>query len=391
MKNQKTVGVLGTAFLTLMLSAPLFAQGPEPARRQITAKINGQTVTIEVPPENAPTEANFNQYKNDLLIIMTAQKNTLIRMHLDGADIAGKLNSSMQEVQAMKYSDIPENYPGFPDLSALKTAVLGQQQVMTQAFANAGIRAAQFTPGDPFPETTYASYCPLSPQPPEVAFTSGLVKLIADQVYEISEDFCDQIQSILGVGGNFAIACIVTKIIQKVATAIDYPIQQCHIDTGVVAQSTAIFGRLEYIHDQLDYSITNDNSNKAMLSTQLTNAENHIVTNNNNNKAALSSQLDTFKTITTRMAVEANMAEDPAVFVAAGLFETPASQGGYLELARQVLIDTYNAHVAAAGPGVVIYNPANELSLGATFTAQGKYREAYFYYRRGYRNVVKFP
>ena len=165
----------------------------------------------------------------------------------------------------------------------------------------------------------------------------------------------------------------------------------CQIDTGAVAPTGAIFNRLEYIHNQLDYSIANDNANKAMLSTQLANAENHVVSNDNNNKAALSSQSGSFQTLATRMAIEANLAEDPTSFSGAGLFETPASQGGYLEVARQILIDSYNAHVAAAGAGVTVYNPSNELSLGATFTAQGKYREAYYYYRKGYRSVVKYP
>lgn len=396
--NKRNIVRLSVAtLLTFLLTLPLLAQEKAPARRQVTRKSNGRTVKTDVPPEtpptvppeNAPTEENFNRYKSDLLTILTAQRATLVTMHID--DLLTNVDSALAEVQAMNFSELGENYPGFPDLTELKTAIQNQQQLVVQAYSRGGVWVSQFTPGDPFPDTKYASYCPLNPQPAAVAFTSGLVKLVADQVYEISEDFCDQITEILGGGGNFALACIVTKIIQKVATAVDYPIQQCHIDTGAVAQSSAIFSRLEYIHDQLDYSIANDNSNKAMLSTQLTNAENHIVTNANNNKAVLSIQLDSFKTLTTRMAIEANLAEDPASFSGAGLFETPASQGGYLEVARQILIDTYNAHVAAAGPGVTIYNPATELSLGATLTAQGKYREAFYYYRKGYRSVVKYP
>jgi hypothetical protein len=391
MKNQNLVRLIFAAALILLLTAPLLAQEKKPVRRQANGEVNGEPVPLEVPPENAPTEDNFNKYKSDLLTILTAQRSTLVVMHLTDPELLSQVDASIQEVQALSFSELGENYPGFPDLTQLKLVITNQQLQVAQAYARGGSVVKQFTPGDPFPETKYASYCPLSPQPPEVAFTSGLVKLVADQVYEISEDFCDQIQSILGVGGNFALACIVTKIIQKVATAIDYPIQQCHIDTGNVAQSSAIFSRLEYIHDQLDYSIANDNTNKALLSTQLTNAENHIVSNDNNNKTALSTQLNSFQALSTRMTIETNLAEDPAAYAATGLFETPASQGGYLELARQILIDTYNAHVAAAGAGVTIYNPATELSLGATYTAQGKYREAYYYYRRGYRNVVKYP
>ena len=85
------------------------------------------------------------------------------------------------------------------------------------------------------------------------------------------------------------------------------------------------------------------------------------------------------------------MASDLTTVTGVSLFQLPASRGGYLEVARQILIDTYNAHVAAAGAGVTVYNPSAELSLGATYTSQGKYREAYYQYRKGYRNVVKYP
>ena len=390
MKNRNIVRFLVATLLTFLLALPLMAQEKGPARRQVTGEVNGRTVTIDVPPNLAPTEANFNQYKSDLLTILTAQRGTLVVMQIQSEDIVGQVDSAIQQVQAMQFSNLGENYPGFPDLTALKAAVTGQQQMMAQLMAKAQAKLAQFTPGDPFPPVKYASFCPLNPQPPEVAYTSGLLLLVARTVREIAQDFCQQITEILGGGGNFALACIVTDIVYHVAVIVDYPIQACHQDTNLVAPGI-IFERLEYIHEQLDYSIENDNKNKALLSTQMTNAENHIVTNGNNNKAALSGQIGSFQTLSTRMAIEANLAEDPATFAATGLFETPASQGGYLEVARQILIDTYNAHVAAAGPGVTVYNPSSELSLGATYTSQGKYREAYYYYRKGYRSVVKYP
>ena len=390
MNKQNIVRLTVAILLTFVLVSPLMAQGKAQTRRQVTGEVNGRKVTIDVPPNLAPTEANFNQYKSDLLTILAAQRGTLVVMQISSEDIVGQIDSSMQQVQAMQFSELGENYPGFPDLSALKAAVTGQQQMMAQLMDKAQTKLAQFTPGDPFPPIKYASFCPLNPQPAEVAFTSGLLLLVARTVKEIAQDFCQQITEILGGGGNFALACIVTDIVYHAAVIIDYPIQACHQDTNLVAPGI-IFERLEYIHEQLDYSIANDNKNKALLSTQMTNAENHIVTNDNNNKAALSGQIGTFQTLSTRMAIEANLAEDPTTLAGAGLFETPASQGGYLEVARQILIDTYNAHVAAAGAGVTIYNPSSELSLGATLTSQGKYREAYYYYRKAYRSVVKYP
>lgn len=390
MNKRSIVRLTVAALLTFLLTAPLMAQEKAQAARQVTAEVNGRKVTIDVPPNLAPTEANFNQYKSDLLTILTAQKSTLVVMQIQSENIVGQVDSAIQQVQALEFSTLGENYPGFPDLTALKAAVTGQQQMMAQLMAKTQTKFAQFTPGDPFPPIKYASFCPLNPQPPEVAFTSGLLLQIARTVKEIAQDFCQQITEILGGGGNFALACLVTDIVYHAAIIIDYPIQACHGDTNLIAPGI-IFDRLDYIHDQIDYSIANDNTNKALLSTQMTNAESHIVTNGNNNKAALGGQIGSFQTLATRMAIEANLAEDPATFAGAGLFEVPASQGGYLEVARQILIDTYNAHVAAAGAGVTIYNPSSELSLGATYTSQGKYREAYYYYRKAYRSVVKYP
>ena len=127
------------------------------------------------------------------------------------------------------------------------------------------------------------------------------------------------------------------------------------------------------------------------MSTQISNIENHIVSNGNNNKAALSTQTAAFQVLTIRNAIERNLAVDANTTAAVALFQLPASRGGYLEVARQILIDTYNAQVAAAGAGVTVYNPSSELSLGATFTSQGKYREAYYQYRKAFRSVVKYP
>ncbi len=92
-----------------------------------------------------------------------------------------------------------------------------------------------------------------------------------------------------------------------------------------------------------------------------------------------------------RREVETNLAADPTTTAAIGLFQMPATQGGYLEIARKTLMDIYASQVAVAGPGVIVYNPVNELALGATLTAAGKFREAYYQYRRGYRLVVKYP
>jgi hypothetical protein len=344
-------------------------------------------VTLDVPRLVEPTQENFDRFRSDLLVILKAQKETATLMRIAPL---GSLDSAIQQMEALKLNDVGKTQIQMIELSQLKDAVVQQKGLMARTFANRPAQAAQFSPTDPFPGASYSVFCPLNPQPPEVAFAAGFVLLAAELVRDIALRVCEQTQLVLGIGGNTRLLCIITDTVYFAAQLVYYPIKFCHDDTpaGQVAGSAA---RTQYIHDQLNFSIGNDNTNKALLSTQLTNAETHVVTNDNNNKAALSGQTAAFQTLAVRAEIEANLAEDPATLTATGLFETPASQGGYLEVARQILIDTYNAHVAAAGPGVTVYNPASELSLGASFTAQGKYREAYYYYRRGYRSVVKFP
>ncbi|MEP7336331.1 MAG: hypothetical protein ABI977_01075 [Acidobacteriota bacterium] len=390
MNNQNTVRILAAALLVLLVSSPLLAQenrqvGQE--RERVTREIFGRTVTVEIPKLLEPTQANFDQFQSGLLAILNAQKETAQMMHLSPID---RLDSAIQQVAALKLSDIGKMQIQMIELSQLKDAVLQQKGLMAQMFANRASRTAQFSPTDPFPEAGYSLFCPLNPQPQEVAYAAGFVLLAAELVRDVALRGCELAQFILGVGGNTRLLCIITDTVYFAAQLIYYPIKFCHDDTPA-GRVAGYIERAQYIHDQLTFSVENDNTNKALLSTQLTNAENHVVTNDNNNKAALSGQTASFQALTIRMEIEANLADDPAKITGNGLFQLPASQGGYLEVARQILIDVYNARVAAAGPGVVIYNPSSDLSLGATFTAQGKYSEAYYYYRKGYRSVVKYP
>ncbi|MEP7336332.1 MAG: hypothetical protein ABI977_01080 [Acidobacteriota bacterium] len=390
MNNRNTVKIIVAILITFLLNSALLAQASREvgqARERITREVSGRTVTVEVPKLLEPTQANFDRFQGDLLAILNAQRETAKLMNLAPLD---RLDSAILQVAALKLSDIGKSQIGMVDMSQLKDAVLEQKGLMAQMFANRASRTSQFSPTDPFPGAGYSVICPLNPQPPEVAFAAGFVLLAAELVRDIALRVCEQTQLVLGIGGNTRLLCIITDTVYFAAQLIYYPIKFCHDDTpaGQVAGSLE---RAQYIHDQLTFSVGNDDTNKALLSTQLTNAENHVVTNDNNNKAALSSQTAAFQTLAVRMAMEANLADDPAKITGNGLFQLPASQGGYLEVARQILIDIYNAHVAAAGPGVTIYNPASDLSLGATFTAQGKYREAYYYYCKGYRSVVKYP
>jgi hypothetical protein len=398
MKNSNSVRLLVATFLTFLLTAPLLAQDSRQAgsgREQVTRVMNGRRVTVERPVLLKATKANLEQYRSDLLAILIAQKETAKMLHQDRATNE-LLDPILQQLSTVKFiGDAPPNYPGIPDLTGLKNAVVGLQQAAARALANGTGNTKNYVPTDPFPDSQYSTnLCPLnqpgSAQPAEVAFYAGAALLAAEIVKDLAQRGCEQTLLAFVYGGNFKLVCIVTDLVFAAARIAFYPIAFCDNDVlyGDLKGSNL---RTEYIKDQLAFSINNDNTNKALLSTQMTNAENHIVANDNNNKVALSSQTASFQALTLRAAIERNLAADPANVGSVALFQLPASRGGYLEAVRQTLIDTYNAQKAAAGPGVVVYNPATELSLGATFTAQGKYREAYYYYRRGFRSVVKYP
>jgi len=350
---------------------------------------------VERPILKKATKANLEQYRNDLLAIVRAQKETAIMLRQERAtnELLDPVLEQLSNLRVL--NDAPPNYPGVPDLTGLKAAVIGLQQATARALTNGAGRAKNYVPTDPFPDSVYSTnLCPLNQvdmaQPAEVAFYAGAALLAAEIVKDLAQRGCEQTILAFVYGGNFKLVCIVTDHVFAAARIAFYPIAFCDNDV-LYGDLKGSNNRTEYIKDQLAFSINNDNANKAALSTQMTNAENHIVSNDNNNKVALSNQTSAFQSLTVRAAIERNLAADPANIAAVALFQLPASQGGYLELVRQTLIDTYNAQLAAAGPGVTIYNPANELSLGATFTAQGKYREAYYYYRRAFRSIVKYP
>ncbi len=414
MKYPNIVRFTVAALLTLLLSAPLLAQQSREAgrvRERVTREINGRAVTVERPIMLEATEANFEQYRSDLLVILAAQIETSKVMHLD---VVGKLESAREQALALKFSDFPEQSHGFVDLSSLKDGVTRQKDLITKAYASKKESVSQLAtttlpithpndvpavytfniPSDPFPGAVYSgNICPLNipdGQPAEVAYAAGIVLLAAELVRDLAQDACNETILAFVFGGNFRLVCLIPDAIYAAAKVAFYVTDWCCRDT-VYAQTRGGYLAANYVKDQLVFSINNDDANKAMLSTQLTNAENHIVTNGNNNKAALSTQLGSFQTLTVRSAIERNMAADPTTVAAVGLFQLPASRGGYLEVVRQILIDTYNAQVAAAGAGVTVYNPSTELSTGATLTSQGKYREAYYYYRKAFRLVVKYP
>ncbi len=102
-------------------------------------------------------------------------------------------------------------------------------------------------------------------------------------------------------------------------------------------------------------------------------------------------QADIAAAANLRREIESDLSKDLTTTAAVAKFQLPVSQGGHLETVRMVLEAVYAEHVAAAMGSVIIYNPVNDLALGATATTAKKFKEAYYHYRRAYRLVVKYP
>ena len=95
---------------------------------------------------------------------------------------------------------------------------------------------------------------------------------------------------------------------------------------------------------------------------------------------ALAATVDEQGALALRMQIEADLAEPDSHHVA--LFQLPAAQDGYLELTREIVVDTI-ARMQAAGQSVG--NAARHLASGDAAADAGSYKRAYDWYANAYR------
>jgi hypothetical protein len=125
--------------------------------------------------------------------------------------------------------------------------------------------------------------------PTGVIIAADVIYFIAETVYELAQDACNEVLVIGGEGGNVRLLCIITDTIWVVAHAVDEGIHFCGDDlTGAVVDAN--YSRLDHIHndlaavqttaDAIDTHITNVNNQITgeftALDTHLTNVDTHI-------------------------------------------------------------------------------------------------------------------
>ncbi len=126
--------------------------------------------------------------------------------------------------------------------------------------------------------------------PTGVIIAADVVYFIAETVYELAQDACNEVLVIGGEGGNARLLCLITDAIWVVAHAVDEGIHFCGDDlTGAVVDAN--YARLDHIHNDLADVQTTANT----INTHLTNVDTHL-TNVNNQITAEFSALDTHLT-----------------------------------------------------------------------------------------------
>jgi hypothetical protein len=218
---------------------------------------------------------------------------------------------------------------------------------------------------------------------------------------------CNEVLVVLGEGGNTSVACIPVDVVYFVAVALRAKLLACDVDY-TERTVDASFSRLEHLHTDLENSVANDNTNKTAIITNDNTNKTAIINNDNTNTTTITGNDNTNKTtilaaiaasqiavnantdagknellnLVLRTQIEANLAEDHDDAI--GLYMTPVANGGYLELARAIVIDT----IAKLG-GKHTADANKQLAQGDAQKALGNFFKAYSFYRQAYRTAVK--
>jgi len=227
-----------------------------------------------------------------------------------------------------------------------------------------------------------------------------VIFIAASVVKEVASRGCNQVGVVVvageGGGANTSLACVATDAVFFVAQAVRNKLTACDVDY-TERTVDASFSRLEHLHTDLENSVTNDNTNKtAIINNDNTNTTT-ITGNDNSNKTTIlaaiaASQIavnantnagkNELRDLILRTQIEANLAEDHDDAV--GLYMIPGANGGYLELARAIVIDT----IAKLG-GKHTADANKQLAQGDAQQALGNFFKAYSFYRQAYRTAVK--
>ena len=234
----------------------------------------------------------------------------------------------------------------------------------------------------------------------------------------IAHDFCGQ--EILGF--NCSTCCVVSTIIRVIAEAFWEAVGLCEgaVDGAEIEaaylNTRTIFQGLDHVHDdvegiesttdRVDSTTGQIRSTVNALGPQIAGVDSNLSSRISDTEGRLSSQLgdveanildlivdsggatddliEAFQARDIQLKIEANLlaGEDQAI----SMFQLPASAGGFLELARDI-VDAAITNTVAAGE-----NPGNARDFwfeGNRISQEGEYKQAYWLYSLAYKAVVE--
>ncbi len=235
---------------------------------------------------------------------------------------------------------------------------------------------------------------------PELRFTLLNAGLLGEALRDTARRLCDQTVIIAGEGANLAPVCIISDIAYILIRAIQDNQFLC---AGVMlgAETTATYGRLGHVHDDLVAAETLLAADVAALETHLVAAASsnqdllHVLgadleAHDHNLDQRMQDIMDAlaeihqfladFRALELRIRIEANLADADGKPV--GDFMLPQSLGGFLETVREVTADTIQMVVDSGGD---VGNAVTLLAKGDRLLLRGDFGGAYDAFGAAYR------
>lgn len=159
---------------------------------------------------------------------------------------------------------------------------------------------------------------------------------------------------------------------------------------AVNTSTTTITNNISNSFTTLNTNVTNSktelntsiNNSKTELNTNINNSKNEVNTNIDNSKTFIINNANVNASNSLRLMIEADLSE-PDSATPLALFATPASKGGYLELVRKIVFETYK--------NLMGYTDAQAnaaLASADSLILANKYKAAYAALRKAYKTAA---
>ena len=390
----KLIPIISVAFLIAgVFPEPLRAQGGARISRQAAKKPGSilGLVDSERTPSGQYSLQDLEELRMQLLGLIDAIKDLGAIAPPELVDL-DDLSQARAEFQSMPYGQLNMFRQVLSPSKIRRQLKLAREGIDAYARATPAAKLSVLAPkaittyGDTTPFPIAKGFCGgRGPDriPTSVVLGADIVFFAADSVRELAQDACKQVVA----GVNTSGLCAPIDEAWVAAKAVNEGIHFCGDDlTGSIIDTN--YARLDDIHTDvnnvgstLDTHLTNVNleidTRIANLDTHLTNVDNHLTTL----IANISNQISNLQALTLRLQIEANLAR-PGNSVSA--FQTPASAGGYLELARSIVQDEIAAMTNIKSPNTSITSAKTEFQRGETQYNLKQYVAAYTYYQNAY-------